>query len=561
MVIIDGTRLALPRTTADEPPGTPSIRSPGERFGFDPGQGRGEAARLARLRSLLVSGLVSRLNAFAETLNNFQLSESAVRTGLAVEFDPALQGRVRGEIRSGGEARDYYRAFSRGLDPLARYAGRPGTHAVALHAGGRSEKLEIVVEQGAANRDVLDALARAVNESALPVQAELIRQSSPGQKVEGLVTTGLTLALAANGAYNDLEVRLDDSPGRLLRPLDLRATDQPVAAPVARRYDLAQPRPAIPTTYSGRGLDPNAPAGLPAGLYTLRAELGGRTADVSVNVGAADTVGDVAKRLAARLDSSADFLRAATRVVNEPFYDPRLAGGMTSVARIVTEVTAKDAKPGDRLRLSEDVAASPDGASSLLARLGLNVTATPGADAELGVNGRQRVRNPGLFLEDKGRLAIETVEQFGGRGALRTTPLEDFAARRMAEAALAYNDLNSFLRVEADLWKPALAASFEEPLRENETGLAGMGLRLSRRGDLVIDDEAFERALRENPERGRKLLAEEDSGLVTRWRSRLDKALTGDPGRFLVDPLPARLASRASALDNDLRSCLWDALG
>lgn len=555
MVIIDGTRLALPRTTADEPPGTPSIRPPGERFGFDPGQGRGEAARLARLRSLLVSGLVSRLNAFAETLNNFQLSESAARTGLAVELDPALQGRVRGEIRSGGEARDYYRAFSRGLDPLARYAGRPGAHAVILHAGGRSEKLEITVEQGATNRDVLQALARAVNESSLPVQAELIRQSSPGQKVEGLVTTGLTLALAANGAYDGLDVRLDDSPGRLLRPLDLRATDQPVAAPAARRYDLAQPRPAIPTTYSGRGVDPNAPAGLPAGFYTVRAALGSRAAEVRVAVAADDTVGDVARRLAARLGSSADFLRAETRVVNEPFYDPRLAGGMTSVARLVTEVTAKDAKPGERLRLSED------GAPGLLARLGLNVTAAPGADAELGVNGTQRVRNPGLFLEDEGRLAIETVEQSGGRGALRATPLEGFAARRMAEAALAFNDLNGFLRAEADLWKPGLAASFEEPLRGNAAGLADMGLGLSRRGELVLDAEAFERALRDNPERCRELLAEEDSGLVSRWRSRLGKALTGDPGRFLVDPLPARLASRAFALDSDLRSRLWDALG
>lgn len=561
MVIIDGTRLALPRTTNDGPPGTPGIRPPGERFGFDPGQGRGETARLARLRSLLVSGLVSRLNAFAETLNRFQLSESAARTGLAVELDPALQGRVHGEIRSGDEARDYYRAFSRGLDPLARYAGKPGAHAVTLRAGERVEKLKIVVDQNATNRDVLDALARAVNESSLPVQAELIRQSSPGQKVEGLVTTGLTLALAANGIYNDLDVRLDDSPGRLLRPLDLRAADQPVAAPVAQRHDLAQPRPAIPTTYSGRSLDPNAPAGLPEGLYTLRATLGGRAAEVRVAVAADDTLGDVAKRLATRLDSSADFLRAETRVVNEPFYDPRLAGGMTSVERLVTEVTAKGAKPGERLRLSENVAASPDGASSLLARLGLNVTATPGADATLGVNGKQRVRSPGLFLEDEGRLAIETTAQYGGRGALRTTPLEGFATRRIAETALAFNDLNAFLRAEADLWKPGFAASFEEPLHENATGLSGMGLRLSRRGDLIVDAEAFERALRENPERGRKLLADEDSGLVSRWRSRLEKALTGDPGRFLIDPLPARLASRDSALDNDLRSRLWDALG
>ena len=73
-----------------------------------------------------------------------------------------------------------------------------------------------------------------------------------------------------------------------------------------------------------------------------------------------------------------DWIDASTRDEARPYYDPMLPDGMVQRSRRFIDVQAYAPKVGERLRLSEDATASPDGENGLLASLGLDVTAQPG---------------------------------------------------------------------------------------------------------------------------------------------------------------------------------------
>lgn len=557
MVRIDGSGLNALGTAFESVPGVSSVAEKWRREG----EANTQAGRQADVRGLLLAGLKNRLQRFETVLSRFEWPEDSIRNGLSFDIDPRLEGKVRASLPRGEELRDYYRLFSRGLDPSAPARQEAGDYAVTLGLGDKTEKLNVTVEEGASNNDVLAALRDAINESTLPVQAELVRQTAPGQKIPGLTSTGAVLAVAVNGAYAHGDVTLADAEGFLLRPLDLREAVDPILAPAPKRYDLLATQTAKPSTYTSNGLDRYAASGLAAGEYTVTAAMGERSVDVLVPVDAGDTWEEVTTRLANRLNSAADWLQASTRDENRPYYDPRLPDGMVQRPRRFIDVKAYAPKIGERLRLSEDASAAPDGETGLLASLGLNATAWPGADGKMRVNGREQVRAPGTFLEEQGGVRLDLEDSFGEPLALRTVQGPALAQRQLGELALAYNDLSSFLRSERDLWKPGFADSFEVPLRQRRDGLAEMGLVVDERGQLRFDPTQFRRGVFSREDGGYGLLAAPGAGLVPAWHAQVAGALSGDPARFLADLATGRGPSAAASLDNDLRSRLVDGLG
>lgn len=557
MVRIDGSGLNALGTALD---GVSGASSAAEKWRRE-GESRTQADRQAELRTLLLSGLKNRLVRFADTLSRFEWPEDSIRNGLSVDMDPRLDGKVRATVQRGAEMRDYHRLFSRGLEPTEKADLDPGDYVVTLGLGDTSQNLIVTVEDGASNHDVLTALRDAINQSSLPVQAEVVRQTSSGQKIPGLSSIGETLAVAVNGAYAHSDVTLENHTGYLLRPLDMREVVDPVQAPSPKRYDLVAPQTAKPTRYTSNGLDRYAESGLPAGEYAITAAMGDRSADVTVNVAGGDTWEEVTQKLAARLNSSADWLKASTRDENRPYYDPRLPDGMVQRPRRFIDVEAYAPKVGERLRLSEDVTASPDGSTGLLESLGLNVTAQPGTDAKMTINGREYVRAPGTFIEEEGGVRIDLTDDFGEDLGFRTVQGPDLARRQLGEIALAYNELSTFLRSERDLWRPGFADAFAVPVRQREDGLAEMGLTLDSRGNLRFDPTQFGRGVYGRQDGGYSLLAAPGGGLVPVWYSQALGALSGDQSRFLADLSGVRRASPAAALDNGLRSLIVNGLG
>ena len=111
-------------------------------------------------------------------------------------------------------------------------------------------------------------------------------------------------------------VTLENHTGYLLRPLDMREVNDPIEAPAAKRYDLTASQTAKPTKYTSDGLDRYAESGLAAGDYAITATMGSRSVDLTVNVASGDTWEEVTRKLKDRLNSSADWIDASTRITS-----------------------------------------------------------------------------------------------------------------------------------------------------------------------------------------------------------------------------------------------------
>jgi len=556
LVRIDGSGLSALGTSD----GVSAISSVAEKWRRE-GSSSSLEERQAQLRTLLLAGLKNRLSKFSDVLSRFEWPDDSIRSGLSVDMDASLEGKVKATVQRGEDRRDYYRLFSRGLDPAAKTSLSAGDYVVTLGLGNKTENLTVSVGENASNGDVLSSLRDAINQSTLPVQAEVVRQSAPDQKIEGLSSTGSVLAVAVNGAYEHSDVTLENHTGYLLRPLDMREVNDPIEAPAAKRYDLTASQTAKPTKYTSDGLDRYAESGLAAGDYAISATMGSRSVDLTVNVASGDTWEEVTRKLKDRLNSSADWIKASTRDEARPYYDPMLPDGMVERSRRFIDVEAYAPKVGERLRLSEDATASPDGVNGLLASLGLDVTAQPGTDAKMTINGREYVRAPGTFTEEQGGVRFDLAASFGEDLAVTTVQGPDLAQRQLGEIALAYNDLSTFLRSDRDLWKPGFADAFAVPVKQRQDGLAELGLGLDTRGSLRFSPTQFRRGVYSREDGGYSLLAEPGAGLIPVWYTQAMNALSGDPSRFLADLSSVRRASPTAALDNDLRSLLVSGLG
>lgn len=522
------------------------------------------AKRAGRLSNLLAQALETRLKDLASAIEavawprtNGPLAEAR----LAVPED-SLAGYLTAEARSGDAAVPYDRLVSRGFSPGRSAPVAAGSYALTLGLGRERETVQLDVAKGDTAREVLAGLAEAVNAARLPVEARVLTQTSPGSRLPGSTGRGDLLVLSVNEARSAEALSVRDASGHLARALDLAALP-PARGPAAtRRYDLVGSSPAKPTTYVSRDFDPGATTDLPAGTYTIGWSFGAAAGSIEVPVRAGQTWDEVLQTLASRLNSSQDKARAQSARVERPYYDPRLAD-MASRRRVELGVTAGAGRPGERLSLSEDRKLSPDGTSGLLERLGLTVTASPGVDGRLVVNGDTLVRSPGNFERDAGRLTMDLEQAFGDRRTLRVEPLSQALPQALQAVFAAYGELTGLLGQDAELFDQELAASFTRPAADLSAELAGDGVTVLAQGRSArLDPRRFLAALAADPDGLRQRLLG-PGGLISVWETSARQALAAGTKDLLApaSAFTARLGRAEAALANDLSALLLDLLG
>ncbi len=522
------------------------------------------ARRAGRLSNLLAQVLETRLKNLASAIEAVAWPEACgplAVARLAVPED-SLAGYLTAEARSADAAMPYDRLASRGFSPGRSAPVPAGSYALTLGLGRERETVQLDVAKGDTAREVLAGLAEAVNAARLPVEARVLTQTSPGLRLPGSTGRGDLLVLSVNEARSTEELSVRDASGHLAQALGL-ATLPPARGPAAlRRYELVGSSPAKPTTYVSRDFDPGAVTDLAAGTYTVTVTRGSESREVAVPVSAGQTWTEVLATLESRLNSSQEMARAERAQVERPYYDPRLAD-MVSRRRVELSVTAAPARPGERLRLSEDASSSPDGVTGLLSRLGLTATATPGVDGRLTVNGDTFVRSPGNFERDAGRLAMDLEQAFGDRRTLTVESLSQALPQALQAVFTAYGELTGLLGQDAELFGQELAASFTTPAADISTELAGDGITVLAQGRAVrFDPWRFLTALAADPEGLRARLLGAD-GLLSAWGASARRALAAGAKSLLApaSAFTARLGRAEAALANDLSALLLDLLG
>ena len=139
---------------------------------------------------------------------------------------------------------------------------------------------------------------------------------------------------------------------------------------------------------------------------------------------------------------------------------------------------------------------SATASGTLSGALGLNATATPGADATALIDGRDRTSASGLFSLDRGRLAVAVDAPAGEAQAVRVQEGFGQVEDGLADVVGAYNDLRSFLMSHADLFEAGFTDTWRDPVRDLGAELSWLGIKESAgSGELTLDRGALHTAL------------------------------------------------------------------
>ncbi|MDY7000408.1 MAG: hypothetical protein SVS15_01335 [Thermodesulfobacteriota bacterium] len=309
------------------------------------------SARYGRLATPVVQTLGLKLDSLDKALDAFAWpkEDSPWSSARLTTQDSRLDGRIESDIKTGSEAVRFYKYFSRGRDPLSESSLEEETYRFNVILGGEEETLEVTVPAEATWGEVLEGLCEEINNSFLPVQAEVINQKNPYQKIKTLGKTGSILALSVNQAHQDQDLSLKDEKGHMILEMDLEATDEPITAATLGRYGLTANRRADPSTYSSFNFDPRADSGLTAGEHKIKYTLGGHSGTISVAVESDWTWEQVLEKTAEAINSETSLLHAEVEARDRPsgLLDPDTAEG------VVLSVTVVSPKLGERLVLEE----------------------------------------------------------------------------------------------------------------------------------------------------------------------------------------------------------------
>ena len=309
------------------------------------------SARYGRLATPVAQSLGLKLDALDAALEGFAWpkEDSPWSSSRLVRRDARLDGRIESEIETGSETVCFYKYFSRGRDPLSASGLDEEVYRFNMILGGEEETLEVTVPAEATWGEVLEGLCEEINNSFLPVQAEVINQKNPYQKIKTLGKEGSILALTVNRANQDQDLSLKDVKGHMILGLDLEETDEPVTAATLARYDLVANRRADPSTFSSSNFDPGADSGLTAGEHKIEYTLGDHSGLITVAVESGWTWERVLEKTAEAINSATSLLHAEVEARDRPsdLLDPSTTEG------VVLSVTVVSPRLGERLGLSE----------------------------------------------------------------------------------------------------------------------------------------------------------------------------------------------------------------
>lgn len=493
--------------------------------------------RYGRLASTVVQTLDTKLTTLETALSRFSWPSDtpwSTDSNLALTrllspsgSDAPLSGYLSGTITAGDDAQRTYKYFSRGLDPNAD-AGLTEdiTFTFTMTQGGTSKTISVDAQAGDDWGTILQATAQAVNDSVLAVQAEIIEQPVAYRAVPDLGKTGSILALSVDPGRTGQDVDLQNGWGNLLLRLDMEAARMPATAAGEARHSLVALSTAAPTTIVSDGFLPAQTTTLSAGEHTLAWTLGPHSGEVAVTIESGMDWEEVLGAMADAVNGSSDLLAAEVVETTVPTgltdpFQPRAAQALALA------VSAADPKRGHRLGLSDD-----DG---VVAALGLDLTARPGSDALLRVDGTDRVSATGRVCADMGRLEMNVEQVFGEALPLSVIRAMGEIESAVLDVATAYNDLRSFLLANQDLLQPGLADTLRAPVSGNQ-GLEWLGVReMTSKDLLMVDQTRFWSALGSDSARARELLADSD-GLMPGLEAAVAAIRSGDLADRLATP-------------------------
>ncbi|MDO9631396.1 MAG: hypothetical protein Q7I92_05800, partial [Humidesulfovibrio sp.] len=398
--------------------------------------------------------------------------------------------------------------LSRGFAASTPTTLDPGTYDLKLSFGGQSQKLSVSVAAGDTNSDVLQAVADAVNGSTLQVDASVRSQTGSNILGPGVIPTGSFLALSVDRTRADSAPTLTDTSGHLAAALDLSATSSPLSPAQTGTHLVTSLSVARPTTFRTSGFDTEAATPLSPGTYTVAYAAGpasGSVVDgsVDVTVNAGDTWGVVLAHMKSAFGSASAFM-VSQLVPAKRVWDSTTDERHAVVDATGLEVALSDPKPGWRLTLSGGDNASATG--NILSALGLNVTAQPGSDGSMVIDGRARTSTTGAYTADQGRVALDQYGTFGEVVPVSVLAPLSTLSQGLSDVVAAYNGLRDILTKNADLLRTplgttSLAEDFRTPVSDRSGDLASLGMGESGTGKLLwLSADTFVKALTDDPQ-------------------------------------------------------------
>ncbi|SMF27611.1 hypothetical protein [Desulfovibrio gilichinskyi] len=507
-----------------------------------------------------VMDVQSRILSLSDALGKFRWSKDGFGLSEArlVINDPFLDNKVSASETPKNTVARYYRAYSRGFTGSSPTILDPGEYKFNMSYGSATKELSVTVESGMDNDAVLDKVRDAVNGSTLPVQARKFIQNVPGSNLDDLLGIGSSLAFSVNTAYSNnnsdivggydgetnsevnSQLKFSDTSGHLISHLKLEDTFLPVGSAQERSYSLSGTRPGSVSEYLTKGFDVNAVSTLSSGSHSIGYSIGEETGTIDFNVDEGATWQTVLNSIKNAAAGTSE--KFTSDVVDAKLPSPVYTGNEYYLidGKAVT-ITAVSPKLGERLVLEPEAG---------LEVLGLSVTAQPGTDAEMVINGVTESRAPGEFALDHGRVIVDLDEPFGDTLPLRVVNAVSQIEENIGLFTDAYNDLRKTLLPSEDLFRDGFADMWREPIDNNRINYEWMGLREAEKDNLLwFDSDVFYSAIGSEPERVRDLLEGGENGLVPLWKevnatvlkNKVSSYLipkTSLPGPWLPEPSP-----------------------
>jgi hypothetical protein len=554
-----GSLRTDPQATGQNAGVSSSVRVLGEYQQADAG------TRRLRLGGSLATGLDSALRRLSDTASAFAWPTEGVpfATNSRLATQPAAsKADLSVSLPEASSVQQEDKFLSRGFAASAPTSLAPGTYTMKLGFKGQTDKLSVSVAAGDSNADVLQAVADAVNASTLQVEAEVRRQTGTnplgyGVLGPGVIQTGSFLALSVNLSRADSTPTLTDTSGHLAAALKLSATSTPLSPATVGTHQLTSLSVARPTTFRTGGYDTGAMTTLSPGTYTVDYAVGPASGSVlsgsvDIVVAAGDTWGEVLAKMKSVFGSASPAM-VSQLVPARRVWDSTTDELHAVVAATGLEVALRDPKPGWRLSLSGGDNATATG--NILSATGLNVTAQPGSDGRMVIDGgigggSDQTRTPGVFSADQGRVAFAQSGTFGEVVPVSVLAPLDLMSRGLSDVVMAYNDLRGLLTKNADLLRTplgttGLAEDFREPVSGRAGDLAGLGLVESGTGKLLwLNADSFVQALTSDPQGVRATLLGHGSatGLLPALAQKAEDALSAGAASLLKpqSAFPAR---------------------
>jgi len=484
----------------------------------------------------------TKVRTLSETLASFRWPGDGfgLRDARLIVNDSDLEKNISASITPKGDVQRYYRYYSRGFTGESKTSLEENSYKFDLALGADKKSLEVALTDSMTNDQMLEAVRDAVNESSLPVQARIIKQNVPGANLDDLLGTGSALAFSVNTAYvtteenkGDSTQTLDaanlltfrDTSGHLVSHLKLDATQKPIGSAQEARYDLSGTIAGSPSLFLSKAFDVNAETTLASGSHSIGYSIGNESGDLTFHVDAGDTWETVLGRIQGAAAGTSSKITA--EVVDARLVSPVYTGDdYYLIDGKAVAITAVNPKIGERLSLEPE---------SGLEVLGLGVTAQPGTDSVMVVNGTTEVRAPGEFALDKGRVIVELEESFGDTLPLRVVSAVEEMESRVGFITDAYNDLRKSILPSEDLFREGFADFWRDPIEDEAVDLKWMGLREAEKDKVLwFDSDKFYDALLAEPDRVKELLEGEEDGLFSKWQEVNDRVIENNVSSYLI---------------------------